>query len=177
MRRTTLLLASAVLLTASAAAEDAVVVTAGSQRIVGFEKPVATLYIADPTVVDAKALDKQHVSIIGKARGTTSILAADGSGATIAIGRVVVTDGHVRGARGAAEGATVMLQRGGERVLYSCGDALCRATQRSGSATNEGGHAAAPAAAGTVQQITITSPVPQAAASADASAAKKITPQ
>jgi hypothetical protein len=142
------------------AGNGTVSLAAGSRTVIAFSRPVATLYIADPAVADVHAIDRQHISLAAKARGTTEFLALDANGVTVMSRKVVVTGGFA--ARSGGPGWAVTLQKGGERIVYACSDAKCLAGERTG--TPQGAGPAANGAAGPVQQITITTPVPQAPA-------------
>ncbi len=161
MRRPFALLAAAAFAAVPAfAGNDTVSLAAGARTVIAFGRPVATLYIANPAVADAHAIDKQHISLAAKARGTTAFLALDANGVTVMSRKVVVTGGIA--ARSGGPGWAVTLQKGGERIVYACNAAKCRAGERTGAP-----QAAVPMAAGAqgaTQQITITTPVPPAPA-------------
>jgi hypothetical protein len=144
MRRGLMLAVSALVLTVAAgAAENAYSLAPGGKRTVAFDRPVETLYLADPAVADVRAIDKQHITLTAKTRGVTSFLALDAQGAAVMKGRVTV--GVIVGVRRTAEPAdTVTLQRGSEHVTYACGDSGCRATRRSGGKGAEADASSAP---------------------------------
>ena len=125
MRRTTVMLATALLLAGAAQAHSvahsrstAVAVPLDQVRLMVFTKPVSTLYVGNPVIADITVIDKRHAFVLGKAFGTTNIIALDASGAEISNRTVVVS---------AAGSATVTLQRGAARVTYACAARNCEA--------------------------------------------------
>ena len=126
MRRTTVMLATALLMAGAAQAHGvahsrstAVAVPLDQVRLMVFTKPVSTLSVGNPVIADITVIDKRHAFVLGKAFGTTNIIALDASGAEISNRTVVVS---------AAGGAsTVTLQRGAGRVTYACAARNCEA--------------------------------------------------
>ena len=115
MRR---ILLATVLLTGVAVSADAagVAIPLDEVRMVTFAKPVATLYIGNPTIADVTMIDKRHGFIQGKAFGTTNIIALDGNGREISNRRVVVAGGS---------SAVVTLQKGSQQTTYACASSRC----------------------------------------------------
>jgi Flp pilus assembly secretin CpaC len=83
-----------------------------------FEKPVATVYVGNPSIADITMIDAKHAFVIGKSLGTTNIMALDASGKP-------VTDIGVAVLAGTGSGSTVILNRGTQRVTYSCTTSHC----------------------------------------------------
>ncbi len=133
MRRTTIMLATALLMAGTAQAHSvvhphrvihtrnaAVSVPLDQVRLMVFTKPVSTLYVGNPVIADITVIDKRHAFVLGKAFGTTNIIALDASGAEISNRTVVVS--------ATAGSATVTLQRGAARVTYACAARNCEAS-------------------------------------------------
>jgi len=126
MRRITAFLATAVLLAGTAQARsNALAVPLDEVRIMAFDRPVATLYVGNPTIADITMIDKRHVFVLGKSYGATNIIALDSAGRQISNHQVVVSAGG---------GGIVTLQRGSARITYSCAAQRCEATPRPGDA-------------------------------------------
>jgi Flp pilus assembly secretin CpaC len=124
---------------ASAAARNTIMVPLDGQRVVAFDQPVATLYIKDPEILDAKAADKLHVTLMGKATGATLVQTFDAGGAKIGDFRVVVGALKRAGPKVASEVKTVVLQRGTERIVYTCTPKQCIASARAQGRPGETG--------------------------------------
>jgi hypothetical protein len=86
-------------------------------RTMTFEKPVATVYVGNPAIADINMIDARHAFVIGKSVGTTNIVALDGSGKPVSDTGVAVL--------ASAAGSTVTLNRGTQRVTYSCTPSHC----------------------------------------------------
>lgn len=97
----------------------------GATRVISFSAPAASFHIADPAILDARAVDDSHVELIGKASGSTDIVAYDATGRRLYSNRVSV-GGH--GARTASRGdsGTVLYQRGAEQRIVNCGSGKCQ---------------------------------------------------
>jgi|GEM_PF-5360228 Flp pilus assembly secretin CpaC len=126
------LLAAALMVSSAFAGDGLLSVATGGKRTIDFDAKVATFYIADPNIIDATATDDRHIVLIGKARGTSEILALDAQGAEILRSRVVVAPVQVRARKDT--GGTLTLLRGSEHVTYACGDSACRVSARGGGA-------------------------------------------
>jgi Flp pilus assembly secretin CpaC len=81
MRRTAALaFAVAAGLTTSQALAGGVAVPLDEVRTVAFAKPVATVYVGNPSIADINMIDARHAFVLGKRFGTTNIIALDNSG-------------------------------------------------------------------------------------------------
>ena len=87
-------------------------------RTISFDKPVATVYVGNPAIADINMIDTRHAFVIGKSPGTTNIIALDGEGKSIADTGVAVL-------AGLNSGSTVTLNRGTQRITYSCTTGRC----------------------------------------------------
>jgi hypothetical protein len=124
MRRTTALLATILLTAGAAQARSASVsVPLDEVRMVDFAQPIATLYIGNPSVADVTMIDKRHAFVLGKAYGTTNIVALDAAGFEVSNRQVVVFG---------SGSAVVTLQRGAARTTYSCAAARCEPSPQPG---------------------------------------------
>jgi Flp pilus assembly secretin CpaC len=95
-------------------------------RTVSFGAPVATVYVGNPAIADVNMIDARHAFVIGKGFGTTNIVALDGSGKEVSNVSVAV----LAGANDAE--STLVLNRGTQRVTYSCTSSHCEATPEPG---------------------------------------------
>jgi len=82
--RLALTLAVAAGLTASQALAGGVAVPLDEVRTVAFAKPVATVYVGNPSIADINMIDARHAFVLGKRFGTTNIIALDNSGHEVA---------------------------------------------------------------------------------------------
>jgi len=87
-------------------------------RTISFDKPVATVYVGNPAIADINMIDTRHAFVIGKSPGTTNIIALDGEGKS-------VSDTGIAVLAGVNSGSTVTLNRGTQRITYSCTVSHC----------------------------------------------------
>ena len=116
MRRT--LLAAASLLALSGPAFAGVAVPLDEVRIVTFKGAVASIYMGNPMIAEATAIDPRHAYVLGKNFGTTNLIALDANGRPIASEQVTVFGQRT---------GEVTLQRGGTQYDYTCTAAHCEA--------------------------------------------------
>jgi Flp pilus assembly secretin CpaC len=95
-------------------------------RTVNFETPVATVYVGNPAIADINMIDARHAFVIGKGFGSTNIVALDADGKEVfdAPVAVMATAGNAD--------STLVLNRGTQRVTYSCTTSHCEATAEPG---------------------------------------------
>ena len=86
-------------------------------RTVSFPTAVSTVYVGNPSIADINMIDSRHAFVQGKGYGQTNIIALNKNGNQIANTRVSVV--------GASNGETVVLNRGAQRVTYSCLSGRC----------------------------------------------------
>jgi len=123
MRRT--LFAALVVVAASPAYADGVAISMDEVRTITFPKPVATVYVGNPSIADINMIDSRHAFVLGKGFGNTNIVALDHEGDQVSNTHVSVM---------AREDSTVTLQRGTGRLTYSCTTSHCEATPQPGDA-------------------------------------------
>jgi Flp pilus assembly secretin CpaC len=95
-------------------------------RTVTFKTPVATVYVGNPAIADINMIDARHAFVIGKAFGSTNIVALDSDGKQVLDTRIAVVSSP------ASAGSTLVLNRGVQRVTYSCTVAHCEVTPEPG---------------------------------------------
>ena len=93
---------------------------------VTFQKPVATVYVGNPAIADITMIDARHAFVQGKSYGRTNIVALNQDGAQVFNTAIVVTGGDNAG--------TVTLNRGAQRITYSCAASRCEPTPTPGDA-------------------------------------------
>jgi hypothetical protein len=94
-------------------------------RTITFDKTVATVYVGNPAIADITMIDTRHAFVIGKSPGTTNIIALDGEGRSVANTGVAVL-------ASVNSGSIVTLNRGTQRVTYSCTTSHCDMTPEPG---------------------------------------------
>ncbi len=121
MRRT--LLVALTLLSAAPAHAAGVSVAMDEVRTVTFPKTVATIYVGNPAIADINMIDSRHAFILGKGYGSTNMLALDQDGKQVSNTHISVL---------ARQDSSLTLQRGANRVTYSCTAAHCEVTPQPG---------------------------------------------
>ncbi len=94
-------------------------------RTITFGKPVATVYVGNPSVADINMIDARHAFILGKGYGNTNIVALNHDGVQVSNTRVSVMSN-------ASHESTVVLNRGAARITYNCTANHCDATPQPG---------------------------------------------
>jgi hypothetical protein len=89
-----------------------------------FHSPVATVYVGNPSIADITMIDSRHAFVQGKSYGRTNIVALNQNGGQVFDASVNVT--------GADRGDTVVLNRGAQRITYSCTERRCEPTPMPG---------------------------------------------
>jgi hypothetical protein len=92
-------------------------------RTITFPKPVATVYVGNPSIADINMIDSRHAFVLGKGPGITNIVALDHDGDQVSNTHVSVMT---------REASTVTLQRGSARLTYSCVASRCDETPEPG---------------------------------------------
>ena len=90
---------------------------------VTFPKPVATIYVGNPSIADINMIDSRHAFILGKGYGNTNMLALDQDGKQVSNTHISVL---------ARQDASVTLQRGANRSTYACSAAHCEVAPQPG---------------------------------------------
>jgi len=124
MRRT-FVAAFAVALLSGSALAGGVSVPMDEVRTVTFGRPVATVYVGNSVIADVNLVDNRHAFVLGKAFGTTNIIALDASGREISNTYVSVPE---------TRGSTVTVFRGAGQVTMSCGGPRCNVSPIPGDA-------------------------------------------
>ena len=108
----------ALLVPGSAALAEGVTVPMDEVRVVTFASPVKTVFVGNPTIADITVIDTTHVFVLGKAFGTTNLIALDARGHQTADQRVTVLNRTEN---------VVTLQRGTARLTLNCMTERCEA--------------------------------------------------
>ncbi len=116
MRRTAIVAALFSLLAVPAQAGGAISVPMDEVRTITFDRPITTVYVGNPSIVDVTMIDSTHAFVLGKAFGATNLLALDAKGTQIVNDPVTVL--------GRSE-AVVTLNRGSTQVTYACASSRC----------------------------------------------------
>ena len=107
--------------TVAAYAAD-IAVPEDESRIVKFEKPVTTIYVANPMVADVNMIDSTHAFVLGKVYGATNIMALDAKGNPIESKHVTVFgSSHL-----------VTLNRGNDQFTFACAAVRCESATSPG---------------------------------------------
>lgn len=121
MRRA--LFAAALFTTVPAYAND---VSLGLDQVhtLTFKRPVATVYVGNPSIADITMIDARHAFVQGKGYGRTNLVALNQDGVQIFNTNITVT--------GANSGNTVVLNRGSQRITLNCAGQRCEPTPMPG---------------------------------------------
>lgn len=93
-------------------------------RIVTFQKPIATVFIANPVVADVNMIDATHAYVLGKAFGATNFIAMDAKGQPVATNHITVLgSSHL-----------VTLNRGNAQFTFACASSRCEVAPTPGDA-------------------------------------------
>ncbi len=116
-------LASFLLLSGAAYAHTAdIVVPEDEARIVKFDKPVSTIFVANPVIADVNMIDTTHAFVLGKAFGATNLIAMDQAGNPIVSRHVTVFgSSHL-----------ITLNRGSNQFTFACASARCETASAPG---------------------------------------------
>ena len=110
-----LALVSVLLLSGTVARAADIVVPEDEARIIKFDKPVATVFVANPVVADVNMIDNTHAFVLGKAYGGTNLIAMDAQGKPVSSQHVTVFgSSHL-----------VTLNRGNLQYTFACASVRC----------------------------------------------------
>jgi hypothetical protein len=115
------LLVAATALCATPVFADGISVPMDEARVIAFNKPVQTIFVGNPTVADVNMIDPRHAFILGKAFGSTNLIALDSNGHPVASRHVTVLGGS----------SLITLNRGGDQYTYACAN-RCEAARAPG---------------------------------------------
>lgn len=109
--------AAALLGSTLAASAGGIAVHLDEARMVTFKKPVATVYVGNPSIADITVIDSRHVFVLGKTFGTTNLIGLDAKGAELFNDTLQVQ---------AQSAGIVTVNRGVEQMTYSCAQSRCQ---------------------------------------------------
>lgn len=104
------------LLSAAPATAGTLSVPMDEVRMVTFVHPVSTVYIGNPTIADVTVIDSRHVFVLGKAFGSTNLIALDANGHEVTNSPLAVYRRKEN---------IVTLNLGKQQQTYSCADSRC----------------------------------------------------
>jgi hypothetical protein len=84
-------------------------------RVVTFQKPVTTVFVANPFVADVNTIDSTHAFVLGKAFGSTNLIALDAQGNQVESHHVSVF----------GSSRLVTLNRGPNQYTFACATVRC----------------------------------------------------
>jgi hypothetical protein len=115
--------ASVLLFAGAASARTAdITVPEDEARIIKFEKPVTTIFVANPTVADVNMIDSTHAFILGKSFGATNLIAMDAQGNPLVSRHITVFgSSHL-----------ITLNRGSGQFTYACASVRCESATTPG---------------------------------------------
>jgi Flp pilus assembly secretin CpaC len=85
-------------------------------RTLTFARPIATVYVGNPSIADITMIDARHAFLLGKAYGSTNIVALNHDGDQVYDSRVAVVE---------RRNESFTLNRGAQRVTYDCNAGRC----------------------------------------------------
>lgn len=91
-------------------------------RLISFPKPVKTVFVGNPTIVDVSMQDPQHAFLLGKTFGVTNMIALGPDGKQISNQQITVHNNW----------AAVTVNRGSDQFNYMCTTAHCETAPRPG---------------------------------------------
>lgn len=103
----------------AASAPRGVAINMDEVRVVAFQRPIATVFVGNPTIADATVIDPYHAFILGKTFGTTNLIALGPQSQTVANQQITVLN------RG---GGVVTLNKGAAQFSYTCTTVHCEAS-------------------------------------------------
>ena len=109
---------------ASAAGNGSMALALDEVQTLTFKTPVATVYVGNPTIADVTMLDARHAFVQGKGYGHTNLVALDRDNKQIYNAQVAVVGAH--------DSSTVTLNRGTQRITFTCAGGRCEQTPTPG---------------------------------------------
>jgi Flp pilus assembly secretin CpaC len=88
-----------------------------------FPRAVTVVNVGNPSIADITMIDSRHAFVLGKAYGSTNIIALNQNGETVYDTHIAVLGGSQ---------ATVTMQRGTERTTYNCTANHCEVSPQPG---------------------------------------------
>jgi hypothetical protein len=115
MRRHMLVVTAISFLGAAPAIAGGISVPMDEARVITFAKPVASVYIANPSVADVNTIDPTHALVLGKGFGGTNLIGLDSHGNQVVSEHVsVFGSNHL-----------VTLNRGWNQYTFACANVRC----------------------------------------------------
>ena len=108
----------------AAPGRDEVNLTLDEVHTLTFRSPVTTVYVGNPSIADITMVDARHAFVQGKGYGRTNIVALNQSGSQVF--------GTYINVIGSEHNDMVVLNRGAQRVTYSCTETRCEPTPMPG---------------------------------------------
>lgn len=106
------------------AASDTVALALDEVHTLTFNTPVATVYVGNPTIADVTMLDARHAFVQGKGYGHTNIVALNRDNKPVFNASIAVVGAH--------DSNTVTLNRGTQRITFTCAGGRCEPTPTPG---------------------------------------------
>jgi Flp pilus assembly secretin CpaC len=100
-----------------------IALTMDEVRTLTFAKPIATIYVGNPSIADITMIDARHAFLLGKAYGNTNVIALNHDGEQVYDARIAVSEGG---------NETFTLNRGAQRVTYDCNAGRCEVSPSPG---------------------------------------------
>jgi len=97
---------------------DGISISMDEVRVVTFERPVATVFVGNPSIADATVIDPHHAFVLGKTFGVTNLVALGPQSQMIADRQISVAN---------RAGGVVTLNKGAAQFNYACTTAHCEA--------------------------------------------------
>jgi len=97
---------------------DGISLSMDEVRVVTFERPVATVFVGNPSIADATVIDPHHAFVLGKTFGVTNIVALGPQSEMVADRQISVAN---------RAGGVVTLNKGAAQFNYACTTAHCEA--------------------------------------------------
>lgn len=92
-------------------------------KTVTLSRPAKTIYVGNPAVADITLVDARHIFVLGKAFGSTNLVALDASGDETVNEQIIVTNRLV---------GEITVQRGIARMTMTCTPEHCQAAPAPG---------------------------------------------
>ena len=121
----TLAAIAGMVMASSVVSADPITLATDQVRIVTFNRPVKTVFVANPIVADITVIDASRAFIQGKNLGTTQLIALDEQGRETFNDQITVLN---------PPGTVVTLQRGKAQSTLNCMDQRCQTAPTIGDA-------------------------------------------
>lgn len=85
-------------------------------RVVTFNRPIATVFVGNPTIADATVIDNHHAFVLGKSFGVTNLIALGPDSQMVTNQQISVMN---------RSGGVVTLNKGAVQFSYACTTSHC----------------------------------------------------